>query len=145
MAKESRWKKVLRFKGNAKRRLVCEVDRVAEERGFKGSLVAEKLTKRRWKVKRQFKYIDKYGEEFVIPRAFVTDLASVPRAFWWWFPPDGSYTQAAVLHDYLCEKKILGYERTHEIFKEAMEDLPSVKRRTRNVMGWAVKRFGPRW
>ncbi len=31
-----------------------------------------------------------------------TDLASVPRSLTWLFPRYGSYTKAAVLHDYLC-------------------------------------------
>ena len=33
---------------------------------------------------------------------FTTDLASVPRALTWLFPRYGTYTKAAVLHDYLC-------------------------------------------
>ncbi len=38
---------------------------------------------------------------FVVPRGFVTDLASVPRVFWAVFPPCGKYTPAAVVHDYI--------------------------------------------
>lgn len=52
------------------------------------------------------------GEQFEIPRGFVTDLTSVPRLFWTAFPPCGKYTSAAVLHDYLywinspkCDRK----------------------------------------
>jgi len=51
-------------------------------------------------------------QRFVVPRGFVTDLASVPRVFWSAFPPCGRYTPAAVVHDYLywehlpsCDRK----------------------------------------
>ena len=43
----------------------------------------------------------KTKQKFVVPRGFVTDLASVPRLFWTAFPPCGNYTPAAVVHDYL--------------------------------------------
>jgi hypothetical protein len=39
----------------------------------------------------------------LIPDAFTTDLASVPRIFWPLLPPSGVYERAAVLHDFLCE------------------------------------------
>jgi hypothetical protein len=34
---------------------------------------------------------------------FETDLASVPRLLTWLVPRYGTYTKAAVLHDYLCQ------------------------------------------
>ena len=40
-------------------------------------------------------------QTFVVPRGFVTDLASVPRVFWAAFPPCGRFTPAAVVHDYI--------------------------------------------
>jgi hypothetical protein len=36
-----------------------------------------------------------------VPVGFVTDFASIPRAFWSLLRPDGSYTYPAILHDYL--------------------------------------------
>lgn len=114
--------------------------------GFSGPLIAEKLTDRRWKVSEEFSYTSRMllGDVYTVPRAFVTDLASVPRIFWRFFPPDGTYTQAAVLHDYLCEKKLLSYKETHAIFDEAMGVL-GVGKFERSMMAWAVKHFGPRW
>ena len=39
---------------------------------------------------------------YVVPRGFLTDLASVPRVFWWFNAPNDFNTIApAVLHDYL--------------------------------------------
>lgn len=40
-------------------------------------------------------------QQVIIPRGFVTDLASIPRAFWIALPPCDQYTPATVLHDYL--------------------------------------------
>jgi Protein of unknown function (DUF1353) len=36
-----------------------------------------------------------------VPVGFVTDFASIPRAFWALLPSDGLYTYPAILHDYL--------------------------------------------
>jgi hypothetical protein len=38
----------------------------------------------------------------VIPPGMTTDLASVPRLFWSLMPPNGTYENAAVVHDELC-------------------------------------------
>jgi hypothetical protein len=36
-----------------------------------------------------------------VPVGFVTDFASIPRAFWALLPPDSLYSYPAILHDYL--------------------------------------------
>lgn len=42
------------------------------------------------------------GETYVIPKNFQTDLASIPRIFWSFIPPQFSaYVAPAILHDYL--------------------------------------------
>lgn len=41
-------------------------------------------------------------ETILIDSGFPTDLASVPRAFWALLPPDGTYENAAVVHDHGC-------------------------------------------
>lgn len=58
-----------------------------------------------------------------VPPGFVTDFASIPRAFWSFLPPDGEYAYAAVLHDYLYWKQSRSREESDEILKFAMEDL----------------------
>ncbi len=112
----------------------------------------------RWRVERAFiYYIDSLDSPSYIevPEGFETDFASVPRAFWWLFPPAGKYTQAAVVHDYLytyhankfkmlngqmidevCKKK-----RADNIFRQAMKVL-GVKYWTRFIMWSAVSLFG---
>lgn len=79
-----------------------------------------------------------------VPKGYRTDFASVPRFFWRLYPPVGRYCQAAVLHDYLCDTQELSYKQTHQMFEYAMIQT-GVKPRTRKVMAWAVKKFGPRW
>jgi len=42
-------------------------------------------------------------ESWTIPAGFVSDFASVPRAFVWLIPTYGDYTPAALLHDWFWE------------------------------------------
>jgi hypothetical protein len=48
------------------------------------------------------------SEVIRIPDGFVTDLASVPRIFWSFLPPDGTYEKAAVAHDWHCTQLAAG-------------------------------------
>lgn len=51
-------------------------------------------------------------EHYVVPEGFETDLASVPRALWSFYPPTDSKTIApAVAHDYLYHCKEDGVTR----------------------------------
>lgn len=43
-------------------------------------------------------------EVITIPAGTRTDLASVPRLFWWFLAPFGAHESAAVLHDALCDE-----------------------------------------
>ena len=90
---------------------------------------------------------------------FDTDYASVPRALWNLYPPDGDYTPAAVIHDALywhqataepSEVNVaLGLSRpvtraeADTVFFEAMQALgiPAVRRR---ILFTAVRLFGGR-
>jgi hypothetical protein len=56
------------------------------------------------------------------PVGFVTDFASIPRVFWSVLRPDGIYTYAAIVHDYLYWEQPVARETADEIFKFAMED-----------------------
>jgi len=57
-----------------------------------------------------------------VPVGFVTDLASVPRAFWSLLRPDGVYSWAAILHDYLYWEQFVSRPQADEIFRFAMQD-----------------------
>lgn len=59
-----------------------------------------------------------------VPVGFVTDFASIPRIFWSALPPDGTYTYAAIIHDYLywIQPPNVTREQADQIFKRVMED-----------------------
>ena len=78
----------------------------------------------------------------VVPRGFVTDLASVPRVFWSLFRPDGSYAYAAVLHDYLYWQQDRTIDEANTIFRFAMTDL-KINDFQKATLFQAVDKFGP--
>lgn len=57
-----------------------------------------------------------------VPIGFVTDFASIPRAFWAALPTDGEYAYAAVIHDYLYWTQNTSREEADQILKYAMQD-----------------------
>ena len=61
-------------------------------------------------------------EAVEVPKGFVTDFASIPRPFWALLPPDGEYTYAAIVHDYLYWTQTRPREVADQIFRHAMED-----------------------
>lgn len=112
---------------------------------FTQPLTVTKIGSRLWRVERSFTYYlgseENPSGKITVPKGFITDFASVPRAFWWLFPPDGQYTQAAVLHDYLYFKAFSSRKWADEIFYEAMGvlEVPWWKRK---LMYRAVRLFG---
>lgn len=78
-----------------------------------------------WVVKEPLVYEQpKTKQTFVVPRGFVTDLASVPRVFWAAFPPCGKYTPATVVHDYLYwyQPQICDQKCADDLLLVAMEE-----------------------
>lgn len=79
-----------------------------------------------------------------VPAGFITDFASIPRAFWRILPPSGKYNKAAVVHDYLYSTQMVTQEIADLIFHEAMGVLavPSWKRwtmyRALRMFGWVA-------
>ena len=107
---------------------------------FTGPLTVTKITERLWQVEKTFSYfIGKDEVEFVVvPFGFITDFASVPRGLWNLFPPDGEYTQSAVLHDYMCVTNTFSQLKIDRIFYESMGILGVPKWR-RVIMYLAVR------
>src|SRR5207244_11357945 len=60
------------------------------------------------------------------PAGFVSDLASIPRAFWSLLRPDGDYAYAAILHDYLYWEQSRSRQDSDMVLKLGMQDF-SVK------------------
>ena len=101
----------------------------------------------KWIIKRAFDY--HVGNEFShdvihIPEGYITDFASIPRVLWSVLPPFGRYSQAAVVHDYLCDTRTRSSKETHDMFMEMMEVL-GVSRWKRYPMYYGVKCCGPKW
>lgn len=119
---------------------------------FTNALIVEKIKNRQWKTHDGFSYeVGRLGsnEKIWVPTNFVTDLASTPRIVWMIFPPDDTYSQAAVLHDWLCVKKgrvekNYSPDEVSDIFREAMGVL-KVKHWKQQAIYHAVKTFGPKW
>ena len=108
---------------------------------FTDKLTVTKIGERTWSVERTFTYFigEESSNEFItIPKGFVTDFASIPRVFWVILPPDGEYTQAAVLHDYMCSTSMFPMKKIDKIFLEAMVVL-KVPAWKRNTIYWAVR------
>ena len=78
-------------------------------------------------------------KDIVIPKGFRTDGASVPRLFWFIFPPNRTdYLPCAIIHDYLCDKG--EYRKADEYFKECLKEL-KVDKFSRTIMYLAVRLY----
>lgn len=67
---------------------------------------SEALGADHWRVCQPFRFYlgdADTGRWVHVPAGYLTDGASVPRVLWGLIPPWGSYGQAAVVHDILCE------------------------------------------
>lgn len=112
---------------------------------FQSQLVVIKVDARRWKLDEPLVFISKLVGEIVVPQGFETDFASVPRGLWNLFPPDGSYTAAAVVHDFLYRKTIKRRATCDKVFLEAMKACGTnwLARRiiytTVRAFGWAAR------
>lgn len=84
------------------------------------------------------------GYCITVPKGFLTDLASVPLPFRMFFPKDGEYTPAAVIHDFLYSKLNttgINRELADKIFLFIMQELRVAKYK-RKAMYKAVRIFG---
>lgn len=83
------------------------------------------------------------GIRVSVPAGFQTDFASVPRALWPIFPPQGPWCEAAVVHDYLYGSCRCSRFLADSLFREAMYRL-GVPVWRRVAAYYAVRWFGRR-
>jgi Protein of unknown function (DUF1353) len=58
-----------------------------------------------------------------VPKGFVTDFASIPRAFWsFGLSPNGRYSKAAIIHDYLYWTQGCSRKQSDNILMIAMKE-----------------------
>lgn len=100
----------------------------------------EHIDGRRWTVIEPFTYMMRSGRMFKVEAGFITDFASVPRAFWRLIPPTGTYSPAAVVHDWLYRHNGVTRTEADGIFRDIMAEL-GVGWLTRQTM-WAAVRVG---
>jgi hypothetical protein len=65
---------------------------------------------------------DKSTMTILVPRGFVTDLASTPPELWSIYPPFGKYLSASILHDYLYWRQSCRRDEADKIFYQTMRD-----------------------
>ncbi|WP_226456940.1 DUF1353 domain-containing protein [Pseudomonas sp. AF03-9] len=79
-----------------------------------------------------------------VPRGFITDLASIPRALWWWESPLDRSMAAAIVHDYLYWDQTCTKDEADAVLFIAMKE-NGVSKLTRNGVYAGVKTpFGDR-
>lgn len=81
------------------------------------------------------------GEKLIVPRGYITDLASIPRVFRAVFNVNGLLRAPAVLHDYLYSSQRFTRAECDAIFLEAMESR-GISRAERYAVYAAVRSFG---
>lgn len=70
------------------------------------------------------RYEANQGEyEIVVPIGFITDLASIPREFWWWESPQESTLAPAILHDYLYWEQSCTKDEADAVMYLAMKEV----------------------
>lgn len=74
-----------------------------------------------WVVLAGLLYLASTGARYIVPRGFITDLASIPAALRWLIDPDGPSRQAAVLHDFLYCAHYMTRAEADALFLEALE------------------------
>jgi hypothetical protein len=99
-----------------------------------------------FKLKKDFKFTDPNGLEWLVPAAAEVDGASIPQAFWSFIggPFSGAYLKASVIHDHFCVTKERTAHDTHRDFYYGMR-ASGVAPWKASLMYWAVETFGPSW
>lgn len=88
-----------------------------------------------------FSYYDKSGTAFIVPAGFETDFASSPRWLWSVVPPLGSYSKAAVLHDFLYVHHQVTRKEADRMLRDGAKAL-GVGVVTRNLIWASARIFG---
>lgn len=77
-------------------------------------------------------------------KGFVTDLASIPRFFWWLVPPMGRYAHAAISHDWLYWQQTTSRRVADQVFDEIMKEY-NVDPMVRTTIWASVRLFGGKY
>jgi len=61
--------------------------------------------------------------KIVVPAGFITDLASIPSALWWWESPHETTLAPAIIHDYLYWQQTCSKDESDAVMYLAMKEL----------------------
>lgn len=89
---------------------------------FRGEVVVRQETPVEFRLLEPLSYRGRW-DTFTVPAGFLTDFASVPRAFVWLLPRYGLYTPAAILHDFLVETATVSRRDPDGLFRRSMREL----------------------
>jgi len=111
---------------------------------FVGNLILihrdEPVDKKWFKTYKSFTYISDSGDIYDVPENVDTDFASIPRFFRRAISRTGRHDKAAVLHDWLCEYKIVPRKQADKLFLEALKSL-KVNVLKRRIMYTGVRSY----
>ena len=109
---------------------------------FDSVLSIRTVTATTWELTAPLAWVGTKGDTFVVPEGFVTDFATVPRFLRGVVDDTGSYTPAAVLHDYLIVYLI---NHTDPLLRITSRDADGIFRRIMKDLGtpWAIR--WPMW
>lgn len=99
------------------------------------------LPGRLWRVLKDYQVVTPGGFAIVVPEGFETNLSSSPRPLWWYLPPFGDYTPAAVVHDWLYFSGTVPRKEADTIFLAHMKAC-GVRPTQARLKYWAVRMFG---
>jgi len=106
-----------------------------------GRVDIRRTAPRRGRLLGDFAFVSPTQGEVTVSSGFETDYASIPRVFWSIYPPDGDYTEAAVVHDYLYWYQPCTRAEADRVFLEAMEAL-GIPWHRRHILHKAVRMGG---
>ena len=93
-----------------------------------------------WTLVSDLIYIGKW-DQFLVPKGFKTDFASIPRIFHVLFPKNGRHDAAAIVHDYLYQKQPFVSSRiTRDMKRITRLDSDRIFRRIMKELGVGVVR-----
>lgn len=88
-----------------------------------------------------FVFLSPTRGKVAVAKGFDTDYASIPRIFWSLYPPDGTYSKAAVVHDHDYWEQNVSRDVADLTFLEGMEEL-GVPLLRRQLLYRSVRAFG---
>lgn len=108
---------------------------------FPKPLLLEWVAPRKAILTKPFVYLSNTRGKVTVEKGFDTDFASTPRVFWAIYPPTGSYTKAAVVHDRDYFYQDVTRDVADATFLEGMEEL-GVPWARRQLIYRSVRAFG---